>query len=127
MTYRVYGILGTASRNRKALEKDTADLIMVIAGLIAAALSKTYLSQNPQGPEKPVKTPPREVKEKLNTVIEAPAREVKEKPVTPEKIPEAPIRVKTPTAAPPAKPAKRPDGAFHSHARKMEGFRKAHH
>jgi hypothetical protein len=46
MTYRVYGILGTASHDRKILQKETADLFMVIAGLIANALVKVDLSRS---------------------------------------------------------------------------------
>jgi hypothetical protein len=106
MTYRVHGILGIASRNRKRLHKDTADLIMVIAGLIAASLSKTYLSHQPSGAEEPVNAPTHDVKEEL---------------ITPEKKPEA--------ASSPShhRNAKHSDGAFHSHARKMDSFRRSHH
>jgi signal transduction protein with GAF and PtsI domain len=44
MTYRAWGLLGTASKNKKIYEKDTAELIMVIAGLIANAWSKAHLT-----------------------------------------------------------------------------------
>jgi len=111
MTYRVHGILGAASRHRKRLKKDTADLIMVIAGLIAASLSKTYLSSKPSGAEKPAN---------------APAREVKEELIPTGKKPEAAADVTAPASTQPGKHAKRSDGAFHSHARKMETFRKSH-
>lgn len=105
MTYRAHGILGTASRNRKRLQKDTADLIMVIAGLIATSLSNLYLSRQPSGAGKP---------------INSPNPDVKEEPVTFEKKPEV--------ASSPSYQhhAKHSDGAFHSHARKMESFRKSH-
>ena len=111
MTYRVHGILGAASCHRKRLKKDTADLIMTIAGLIAAALSKTYLSSKSSGAEKPAN---------------APAREVKEELMTTETKPEAAANVTAPASSQPGKHAKRSDGAFHSHARKMETFRRSH-
>ena len=111
MTYRVHGILGTASRNRKRLHKDTADLVMVIAGLIAASLSKTYLSHRPSGAEETANALTREVKEEL---------------ITPEKKLEAPSNVTAPVNSQPGKHAKRSDGAFPGHARKMDSFRKSH-
>jgi hypothetical protein len=111
MTYRAHGILGAACRNRKRLKKDTADLLMVIAGLIAASLSKAYLSRPSPAVERPDKAPSRQLKETANT---------------PEKTPESPADARPADNAPPPKPARRPDGAFHSHARKMELFRKSH-
>jgi hypothetical protein len=45
MTYRAWGLLGTASKNKKLLDKDTAELVMVIGGLIANAWSKAHLSE----------------------------------------------------------------------------------
>jgi hypothetical protein len=57
MTYRVYGILGTACRNKKSYDKNTTGLIMVVASLIANALSKAELTRNFQPQSKPV-TPP---------------------------------------------------------------------
>jgi signal transduction protein with GAF and PtsI domain len=123
MTYRVYGILGTASRNRKLLKKDTSELIMVIAGLIATSISKAHLSRLITAPEKPIAVhsltiheepeakPIKNIKDALQT---------KEAPQTAEQMPE------TPQNPPLIIPAKRPDSAFHSHARKMEQFRKAH-
>jgi hypothetical protein len=57
MTYRAWGLLGTASKNKKLLDKDTAELIMVIGGLIANALSKALITrcepqrQEPNRPE----------------------------------------------------------------------------
>jgi signal transduction protein with GAF and PtsI domain len=57
MTYRVHGVLGIASRNKKRLYKETADLTKVIAGLIGTALNKAWLSQKPSGPEKAPPSP----------------------------------------------------------------------
>ena len=111
MTYRAHGILGIASRNRKLLKKDTADLIMVIAGLIATSLSKAHLSHQSPAPEKPASDLAREVKEELKTTG---------------KKPETPVNIKAPVNPQQSKHAKRPDGAFHNHARKMEQFRKSH-
>jgi hypothetical protein len=52
MTYRAWGLLGTASKNKKLLDKDTAELIMVIGGLIANALSKALVARHePHRPE----------------------------------------------------------------------------
>jgi signal transduction protein with GAF and PtsI domain len=111
MTYRAHGILGIASRNRKLLKKDTAELIMVIAGLIATSLSKAHLSHQPSGTEKPAAAHLQAVKEDLNP---------------PEKKPETPVNITEPLNPPQSKHAKRPDGAFNTHARKMESFRKSH-
>jgi signal transduction protein with GAF and PtsI domain len=106
MTYRVYGILGAASRHRKLLKKETPELMMVISGMIATALSKSYLS----GADRP---------------SAGAARDTKQETKAPLKKPEPPANVKK-THSPPEKPAKRPDGAFHSHARRMENFRRSH-
>jgi signal transduction protein with GAF and PtsI domain len=111
MTYRVHGILGTASRNRKRLHKDTADLIMVIAGLIAASISKTYLARKSPEPEKP---------------DVAPTGLAKEDPIAPDKKPGEPVNIMAGGNEPPHKTPGRPDGAFHSHASKMEKFRRSH-
>jgi hypothetical protein len=57
MTYRVYGILGAACRNKKSYDKNTTGLIMVMAGLIANALSKAELTRNFQSQPKPAVPP----------------------------------------------------------------------
>jgi hypothetical protein len=111
MTYRAHGILGTASRNRKLLKKDTADLIMVIAGMIAASLSKAYLSPKVSA---------------LENTIKAPAPEVNKEPETIKTKPEKPVNITAPMIPPRSKHSEHPDGAFHSHARKMDSFRKSH-
>jgi signal transduction protein with GAF and PtsI domain len=130
MTYRVHGILGTASRNRKLLKKDTADLIMTIAGLIATALSKANLTQPAPAPDKHAGEPALQVKEELKTpAIKAsrePLKEIKKEHKAPEKKAEEPVHAKSVNIPPPNKPTRRPDGAFHSHAHKMEIFRKSH-
>jgi hypothetical protein len=53
MTYRVYGLLGAACRNKKIFNKNTAELFMVVAAMIASALSKAELTLNFQRPSKP--------------------------------------------------------------------------
>ena len=111
MTYRAHGILGIASLNRKLLKKDTPDLIMTIAGLIATALSKSQLAHHTPAQEKPPAEPARVAKEELKTT---------------EKKPDTPLKPKAADNPAQNKPAKRPDGAFPSHARKMEQFRKSH-
>jgi signal transduction protein with GAF and PtsI domain len=154
MTYRVHGILGIASRNRRLLKKETADLIMTIAGLIATSLSKAHVFHQPPAPDKPtaekplsepvqaaryepkastekpaaenaaqVKEEPKKAEKKLET---KPVTNHKEELKTIEKKPEAPVKLKAADNPAPVKPVKRPDGAFHSHARKMEQFRKSH-
>ena len=45
MTYRVHGILGIASRNKKKFKKETPELTMLIGGLIGTALNKSRLFQ----------------------------------------------------------------------------------
>jgi outer membrane biosynthesis protein TonB len=190
MTYRAHGILGTASRNRKLLKKDTADLIMTIAGLIAAALSKSHLAHGMSLQERPdpaptnlltenrkngekkpaaepapemmadkkptseptpeiiidpkpsVKSAPEAVKDEKPAAERAPEAETDKKPAeetlviktrprteenttAPEKKPDTTAKLKV-DSTPSRTPPKRPDGAFHSHARKMEQFRKTH-
>jgi transcriptional regulator with GAF, ATPase, and Fis domain len=136
MTYRAHGILGIASRNRKLLKKDTADLVMVIAGLIATSLSKSHLSRQLPALEKPANAAITKTGEELKTTeakqLPISAQTIKEELKTTEKKSEAPLKTEAPIKTPPPlnppqnKPAKRPDGPFHSHARKMEQFRKTH-
>jgi signal transduction protein with GAF and PtsI domain len=104
MTYRVHGVLGIASRKKKILRKDTADLVMVIAGLIGNALNKAGLSRETR-PAAPAEPPMKK---------------------------ESPQASKITAEEPPPPPAyKRPvkpiDSGFHGHARKMKSFRKFHH
>jgi transcriptional regulator with GAF, ATPase, and Fis domain len=100
MTYRVHGVLGIASRNKKRFYKETADLTKVIAGLIGTALNKAWLSQKPATPEK---TPP--AQEKITPPVDA----------------SAPAQPPSETPPPPAR-----EGAFHKHANKMKSFRSSH-
>jgi signal transduction protein with GAF and PtsI domain len=111
MTYRVHGVLGIASRNKKRLYKETGDLTKVIAGLIGTALNKAWLSQKPSGPEK---VPP------------APEK----KPASPlpsqEKTP-PPAEQTTPPQSTSEKETTPPqEGAFRKHASKMKSFRSSH-
>jgi hypothetical protein len=59
MTYRANGILGAASRKKNLLEDETPELLMVVGGMIASALTKAYLSRNIAIAKKPaaVETP----------------------------------------------------------------------
>jgi len=109
MTYRAHGILGAASRNKKLLGKDTPNLLMTIAGLIAGALMKAQLSQGKAEPDIPAIMP---ILEPSNKTVPEITREETIDVVKPER----PVTM-TP---------RRNDGAFHSHTKKMEGFRRAH-
>jgi hypothetical protein len=130
MTYRAHGILGAASRHRKRLQKDTADLIMTIAGMIATALSKNRLAGGPAGPPKTVNDAATGTQEAPKPAEKKPSANIppkaKTEPKTGEKKPEIPASTRPPGSPPPAAPARRPENAFHSHARKMESFRKSH-
>jgi hypothetical protein len=44
LTYRVFGLMGVASRYKKHFQKETPELARVIGGLIASALNKAELS-----------------------------------------------------------------------------------
>ena len=113
MTYRVHGVLGVASQNKRRLRKETADLIMVIAGLIGTALNKAGLSQKSPAEEKPEP---------------APDKESRKDPVTPHEETPTPTDKSTPPPAPTEKHVVKPaDGAFHKHAHKMKSFRSSHH
>jgi signal transduction protein with GAF and PtsI domain len=113
MTYRVNGVLGIASRNKKRLHKETADLVMVIAGLIGTALNKASLSHqsaelegaaplpDKDAPESPAVAPPE--KQPVDDISPAPHRQ------------------------PEAEHVKPMEGAFHSHAHRMKSFRDLHH
>jgi signal transduction protein with GAF and PtsI domain len=111
MTYRVYGILGAASHNRRLLQKETADLIMVIAGLIAGSLSKAHLSRS---------FPPR------NESVILTARESQKETPLPDINTE--ISSDMPSSGLPSQKnlPKHTDMGFHSHTHKMESFRKSH-
>jgi hypothetical protein len=111
MTYRVHGILGTASRNRKLLRKDTPDLIMVAGGLIAASLNKALLSRQSSLMKRQYPIPP-------------PETDVA--PDKPEKKPEVQIKRGAPENTSLHGKTRRPDGAFSAHARRMEIFRRSH-
>jgi hypothetical protein len=56
MTYRCWGLLGTASKNKKLLDKDTAELIMVIGGLIANGLSKALVARHESRRPEPLRS-----------------------------------------------------------------------
>jgi len=110
MTYKVYGILGAASRNKRILQKETADLFMVIAGLIANALIKVHLSRG---------LPPR-----IKPVNLSPPESQTETP-----LPETIKKVSPATAysgLQQKNPPKQVDTAFYSHTHKMQSFRKSH-
>jgi signal transduction protein with GAF and PtsI domain len=112
MTYRVHGVLGIASRNKKRFYKETVDLTKVIAGLIGTALNKAWLSQKSPGPEKPSPT-----SEKADTKSPASPRE------------ETSTLTGQPAAPQPPSynnPTKTPEGTFYKHARKMKSFRNLH-
>jgi len=105
LTYRVHGVLGVASRYKKRFHKETADLVMVIGGLIGNALNKADLSQ------------------------QTPVSEKREQPVNkaqPKKT-VVPAEQSSPPATPVDKPpAKAPDAAFPKHAHSMKSFRSLH-
>ena len=107
MTYRVHGLLGVASHHKKRLRKETADLVMVIAGLIGTALNKAGLSRESPLPEKP----------------EQPTEEDRPDPISlrDEISPSAP---RDPPENSVVKPA---EGPFHKHAGRMNAFRRQHH
>ena len=110
MTYRAHGILGVASRNRKLLHKDTPDVIMTIAGLIAAALMKAQLSKGAAEPDAPVIAPVLEPK----------------KETAQEKIPEETKAEIKPDRPPVKQSTKHTAGTFDGHSKKMETFRQKH-
>lgn len=137
MTYRAHGLLGAASKNRKSLEKDTPDLIMVIAGLIANALSKSHLTgsfirRSNKPPEPAI----------MDTKVETKAGAAEAALLTDTQTEIAPVTTTTnatplqnspplkgehPSAPPFLKSSpKKIDPAFHAHKSKMESFRKAH-
>jgi hypothetical protein len=110
MTYRVHGILGTASRSRKALKRDTPDLVMVIAGLIAASLSKAELARQFKGDKTSRATPAEasEIPAQPGVKTPAPSAAEAQKIVAPAakiKMPEAAPVVEKPFKAPVSEPA----------------------
>ncbi len=112
MTYRVHGLLGIASRDKKLFHKETADLLRVIASLIGTALNKTYLFQKSVTLEKPV---------------DSMEKEIKQDPAKPD--PELNVTTDISTSPIPAsdkKPAMPVEGTFKSHTRKMDKFRESH-
>lgn len=111
MTYRAHGILGIASRSGKRFRKDTADLLMVIAGLIATSLSKAYLYRQLPVTEKPAKVSLPEVSE---------GSELTEKKAESSEKSQGSENTSTPQYP------EQPEGAFKAHVHKMEIFRKSH-
>jgi signal transduction protein with GAF and PtsI domain len=108
MTYRVHGVLGVASRHKKRLHKETADLVKVIAGLIGTALNKAGLSRSSPAPKK-IESPP--------------GKESRPGPATPKE--QMPPLVHHDL---PEENAEKPaEGAFSKHASKMKAFRRRHH
>jgi signal transduction protein with GAF and PtsI domain len=108
MTYRVHGVLGVASRHKKRLRKETADLITVIAGLIGTALNKAGLSRGSPAPKKP--EPPLDKENNPETVI--PKEEVT--PSVPHELTEE-------------KAKQAPESPFSRHTSEMKAFRHRHH
>lgn len=113
MTYRVHGVLGIASRHKKRLHKETADLVMVIASLIGTALNRAGLSRESPVPEKPEPSP---------------GKENSPDPFTPRgQIPSSTVKLTDPHGLPEENVAKPAEGPFHQHAHKMKAFRRLHH
>jgi hypothetical protein len=108
MTYRVHGVLGVASRHKKRLRKETADLVRVIAGLIGTALNQAGLSRG-----SPVSTKPES----------PPCEEHHPKPeVAKEEMPPS-----VPCELPEENEEKVAESAFSRHTSKMKVFRRRHH
>ncbi len=142
MTYRAYGLLGAASKNKRLFDKDTTGLIMVIGGLIANALSKAHFSRDIRrrdtGPDTAVLKPDKAPAPADTGTTIAPMTPTAD--ITPEKTAIAPLPDFPPTPltketqdvtvlkqTPPEKAhGKHTDPAFHSHMRQMEHFRKTH-
>ena len=107
LTYRVHGVLGIASRDKKWLRKETPDLALVIAGLIGTALNRAGLSENPRQSAPEALSPPGD---------SLPQQE----PAVAEILP--------PSPGLPLKNVLKPAGdAFQHHAHKMSAFRRLHH
>ena len=113
MTYRVHGVLGVASRDKKRLRKETPDLALIIAGLIGTALNRAGLSAVPLAPEKQSQPAPAEASQNSASPV-------------PEKQPVADIL--SSFLNPPRENKPKPSGgAFPDHADKMSAFRRLHH
>jgi signal transduction protein with GAF and PtsI domain len=110
MTYRVYGLLGAACRQKKLYDKNTAGLIMVAAGLIANALSKAELVRKFQPSLKPGdKAQPSPLM--TSRQQESPLPTSSQKPAD-----TAPVKKIQKATAP----------VFSSHPRKITSYREAH-
>ncbi|MFH1646256.1 MAG: GAF domain-containing protein [Chloroflexota bacterium] len=96
MTYRNHGVLGVASYHKKQFKKETADLVIVIAGLLGTALMKARLFEK------------------------APRRDRPDPAVSEKETPAPPAKAEKRPGKPPA------SDAFHRHAHRMESFRKGH-
>jgi hypothetical protein len=127
MTYRVHGILGTASHNKKGLQKETADLIMVIAGLIGNSLSKAYLERTfpaakkaePPAAAKPEKKEPPPVEKAPENKETGDKKKPDIKPVT--------TALMIPSAAPQVKnPPKKSEPVIPGHNGKRKTYRELH-
>jgi hypothetical protein len=150
MTYRAWGLLGTASKNKKLLDKDTSGLIMVIGGLIANAWSKAHLSDrsprrgnlpefvelNPGKAPVPIPVPVETATETTpitasadataQEVLAAPPADDPNDPLLEEPAPVTATSKPRTENIPPSNLPKPTDPAFNSHKSKMESFRKTH-
>jgi len=109
MTYRVHGLLGVASRHKKRLRKETADLVAVIAGLIGTALNKAGLYGGTPAPGKMEKSPDEAGhSDQINPGVET-------------------VKLTDPRELPEENASKPAEGAFHKHVHKMKAFRRLHH
>jgi hypothetical protein len=106
-------VLGIASRYKKRLHKETADLAMVIAGLIGTALNKADLYRESKTPENPVQPSPRE---NHQDPVEPPQEKSS-----------ATDKLTAPSPPPEENTVKPAETAFHKHARNMKAFRRLHH
>lgn len=122
MTYRVHGILGIASRNRKTFQKETAELIMVIAGLIGNALSKANLEHCFPNGKKTGKTTASEPLEKTVTPEDKKPEETFKKEIKPE----AAAAIILPASPPVKNTPRKSEPVLLSHPIKRKTYRELH-
>ncbi len=128
LTYRVLGLMGIASRQKKNFQKETPDLALVIGGLIASALNKADLFQKTLITQNTNNTSPKEIipeelppgnppPELSDTAATQPHPTADTNPVLNNSLPENPPKAEEHPVS---------NNSFHDHTRKMESFRRLH-
>ena len=126
-TYHTQGVIGVASRVRKHLDNEIAELLMTVAGLVGAALNVAELGRIALDRERlrVAEAMPEVEQDAASVALESAQATAPELPVTEEIVPPAfPDKGVTETKCTENRAGG--NGAFKDHSRGMSAFRKSH-